>query len=34
VGYTETTDIYAVAILLLVGSGVLALRAGREKVGA
>ncbi|MEZ2221101.1 MFS transporter [Rhizobium sp. RCC_161_2] len=34
VGYTETTDIYAVAILLLVGSGVLALRAGRRKVAA
>lgn len=33
-GYTETTDIYAIAILLLVGSGVLALWAGREKAAA
>jgi MFS family permease len=30
-GYAEAADIYAAAILLLVGWGVLALRAGREK---
>jgi MFS family permease len=34
IGYTETADIYAIAILLLVGGGVLALRMGREKVAA
>ncbi|HEY0123828.1 MAG TPA: MFS transporter [Rhizobium sp.] len=34
VGFTATTDIYAVAILLLVGSGVLALKAGQKKVAA
>ncbi|AYG58054.1 MFS transporter [Rhizobium jaguaris] len=32
IGFTATTDIYAAAILVLVGSGVMALRAGREKV--
>jgi len=32
VGYTETADIYAIAILLLVGGGLLALRMGREKM--
>ncbi|MDL2399229.1 MFS transporter [Rhizobium mayense] len=34
VGFAATTDIYAAAILVLVGSGVMALRAGREKVVA
>ncbi|AVA20276.1 MULTISPECIES: MFS transporter [unclassified Rhizobium] len=32
VGFTATTDIYAASILVLVVSGVLALRTGREKV--
>jgi MFS family permease len=31
VGFTATTDIYAAAILVLVGGGVVALRAGRER---
>nr|WP_245276494.1 MFS transporter [Rhizobium leucaenae] len=34
VGFTATTDIYAAAILVLIVSGVLALRAGREKITA
>ncbi|WFU09454.1 MFS transporter [Rhizobium sp. CB3090] len=34
VGFTATTDIYAAAILALIVSGVVALKAGREKIAA
>jgi hypothetical protein len=33
-GYALTTDIYATAILLLMGVGLLGLRAGRRKAAA